>query len=282
MLPSKFLLVAVTWCSFFIPAIASAQQADEQAPASQLRVLSYNIHHGEGVDGKLDLERIARVIKSVKPDLVALQEVDQKVKRSQDVDQPAELARLTEMKVAFGGNLALQGGEYGNAILSRFPIKMHKNHLLPNLEKGEQRGVLQAEIELPNRKRPLVCLATHFDHRQNDAERLESAKAINTLVDRLGDQCAILAGDLNDVHKSKAVVELQENWTLTNEAPQPTIPVERPTRQIDFVLFRPASRWKVVEVKVLDEAVASDHRAILAVLELTSAVGNTGGAKPQP
>ena len=68
----------------------------------RLRVLTYNIHHAEGIDRKLDVERIASVITSVNPDIVALQEVDQKVARTKGVDQPAELARLTEMNVAFG------------------------------------------------------------------------------------------------------------------------------------------------------------------------------------
>ena len=75
-------------------------------------MLSYNIHHAEGVDNKLDLERIANVILSVKPDIIALQEVDQKATRSGSVDQPAELARLTKMNVAFGANIPLQGGHY--------------------------------------------------------------------------------------------------------------------------------------------------------------------------
>src|SRR3954468_2494324 len=88
----------------------------------RVRVLSYNIHHGEGVDGKLDLERIAAVINAVEPDLVALQEVDQRVARTRLIDEPADLARLTKMHVAFGANLALQGGHYGNAVLSRWPI----------------------------------------------------------------------------------------------------------------------------------------------------------------
>jgi len=78
-------------------------------------VLTYNIHHGEGVDGKLDLVRIAKVIQEVEPDIVALQEVDQNAGRSGQVDQAAELGRLTKMRSVFGGNIALQGGEYGNA-----------------------------------------------------------------------------------------------------------------------------------------------------------------------
>ena len=73
----------------------------------RVRVLSYNIHHAEGVDRDLDLDRISRVIRSVDPDLVALQEVDRKVTRTRGVDQPAELARLTGMKVVFGSNIEL-------------------------------------------------------------------------------------------------------------------------------------------------------------------------------
>ena len=108
----------------------------------RLRVLSYNIHHAQGVDGKLDLQRIANVILSVKPDFVALQEVDQNTSRTGGVDQAAELAKLTEMKSVFGANIDLQGGHYGNAVLTRLPIGSHQNVLLPNGKHGEQRGVI--------------------------------------------------------------------------------------------------------------------------------------------
>ena len=111
------------------------------------------------------MERIARVIRSVEPDLVALQEVDQKVKRTQSIDQPKELAKLTKMQVVFGANIELQGGHYGNAVLSRFPITRHKNHLLPNIDDSEQRGVIEAEIKLPESKRSVLLLATHLDFR---------------------------------------------------------------------------------------------------------------------
>src|SRR5690606_2840765 len=77
---------------------ASAPRVEEQ----KITVLTYNIHHGEGMDGKLDLERIANVIRSVNPDLVALQEVDRKTQRSAGVDQAEELARLTGMRHVFG------------------------------------------------------------------------------------------------------------------------------------------------------------------------------------
>ncbi|APZ94242.1 endonuclease/exonuclease/phosphatase family protein [Fuerstiella marisgermanici] len=235
----------------------------------RLRVLSYNIHHAEGVDGKLDVDRIAQVILSANADIVALQEVDQKVTRSKDVDQPAELARLTKMNVAFGANIPLQGGHYGNAVLTRFPIIEHKNHLLPNLGNGEQRGVLVAELEISKTKQPLVLFATHLDHRRDERERVASAEAINKLAAAHDHKAMLLAGDLNAVPDSKTLSDLGREWQRTNEQPIPTIPVATPTRQIDYVLCRPAQRWKVVETEVLGEAVASDHRPIIAVLELT-------------
>jgi endonuclease/exonuclease/phosphatase family metal-dependent hydrolase len=246
--------------------VLASRSEEGQGPLT-IRVLTYNIHHGEGVDGKLDLQRIAGVIRSVDPDLVALQEVDQRVERTNGIDQPAELARLTGMHVAFGGNIKLQGGDYGNAVLSRWAIEATTNHLLPCLDGGEQRGVLEVKVALPGVRSPLHFLATHLDHRPDGKERLSSAKKINSLGAREAESPAILAGDLNDVLDSAALVELRKSWHTTNDKPLPTIPVSRPLRQIDFVLVRPAARWRVVETRVLEEAVASDHRAVLAVIE---------------
>jgi len=237
-----------------------------QAEPITIRVLSYNIHHGEGVDRKLDLDRIATAIRSVNPDLVALQEVDRKVKRSQSVDQPAELAKRTGMQAVFGANIPLQGGEYGNAILARFPLIRHKNHLLPTVDGSEQRGVIESEYQLPD-GRSLLLLATHLDFRADDRERLASVKVIEELTARHPDQPALLAGDLNDTPESRTLMQLTKTWQTVNKQPLATVPVDSPTKQIDFILFRPRGTWKVLEVKVLEESLASDHRAIFNILE---------------
>ena len=244
-----------------------ARNAAKLDQKTTVRVLSYNIHHAEGIDGKLDVARIARVINDCHPDLVSLQEVDRLVERTESIDQPSELARLTNMHVVFGGNIELQGGHYGNAILSRFSVTHSKNHLLPCLNDGEQRGVLEATIQLPNNIL-LRLLATHFDHRSDDAERQQSATAVQALIKIPDDLPTILAGDLNDTLSSPTLNLLLKHWSRTSEEDQPTIPVTTPDRQIDFVLFRPAARWKVIESRILDEAIASDHRPILATLEL--------------
>ncbi|MEX0794313.1 MAG: endonuclease/exonuclease/phosphatase family protein, partial [Pirellulaceae bacterium] len=240
----------------------------QQEPPKQIRVLSYNIHHGRGMDDKVDLARLAKIIQSVRPDIVALQEVDRNVERSAQVDQPAELAKLTGMQVVFGGNIPLQGGDYGNALLSRWPIHRSQNHLLPNTDGGEQRGVLEAEINVPGHATPLLFLNTHLDHRRADAQRLDSAKQINQWVEKSPRRPALLAGDLNATPESPTLGEFKKHWTPSNTEPRLTIPVKEPNRQIDFVLFSPEDRWTVVETTVLNEPVASDHLPILAVLEL--------------
>src|SRR5688572_9491457 len=122
------------------------------AEPATLRVMSYNIHHGEGLDKRLDLERIAEVITDASADIVGLHEVDRGCERTQKRDLPAELAQLTGMKVVFEKNISYQGGEYGNAVLSRFPIKSSKNTHYKMLRAGEQRGVLQLVLEVHGRE----------------------------------------------------------------------------------------------------------------------------------
>lgn len=249
---------------------ASSLQADEPAQPLNLRVLTYNIHHCEGTDGKLDIERIAAIIRGAQADLVALQEVDQNLPRSGQVDQPAELARLTGMHVAFGGNYQFDGGDYGNAVLSRRPIRRHQNHRLPMPTPGEPRGVLEVEVELTGGE-PLVLLATHLDHRPLDRSRRESAEAVNKLAAAAPNRLSILAGDLNAVPKSEVLKILGAEWHSPEGDSLLTSPATTPRRQIDYVLSRPASRWRVDEIKVLDEPIASDHRPLLAMLTLISA-----------
>jgi endonuclease/exonuclease/phosphatase family metal-dependent hydrolase len=232
-------------------------------------VLSYNIHHGEGIDGKLDLARIAEIIKSARPDLVALQEVDVETQRSGGIDQAADLSRRTGMQVVFGGNLDYQGGRYGNAVLSRFPILEHRNHALPNPADTEPRGVLEVVVSHDGQvgEAQLTFLATHLDN-SDEENRLVSAEWINAFALKRQDSPIILAGDLNAVPGSSVMVEMARSWSPTGQTPMPTVPVKDPVRQIDYVLYRPAGRWSPVEVRVLPEPVASDHLPILAVLEL--------------
>jgi endonuclease/exonuclease/phosphatase (EEP) superfamily protein YafD len=104
-----------------------------------------------------------------------------------------------------------------------------------------------------------------LDVGRDDVRRRQSIPEINSLA--AGP--AILAGDLNSTPDSATLRALATEWSVAGRGkPLLTIPTGTPRRQIDFVLFRPAHRWRVIEVRVLDERVASDHRPIFAVLEL--------------
>ena len=268
---------AVPWLLACLLALAWATRGQAELPA-EIRVLTYNIHHGEGVDGKFDLPRIAAVIKSASPDLVALQEVDQGTARASGVDQPAELARLTGMEVVFGRNIDFEGGGYGTAVLSRLPVKAHSSVKLRSFyagtaEKPEQRGVQIVEIGEPG-EAGLVFLSTHLDYRPHERERMASAEAINKLAAKYGERLMILAGDLNAEPQSRVMREFQKRWKIAGVKTQAddsaplllTFPSGEPVKWIDYVLVRPADRWEVVEVRVIEERFASDHRPLLAVL----------------
>ncbi len=114
-----------------ILACAASFASGHAAKPVRVRVLTYNIHHGAGTDGKTDLARTAGAIKRLTPDLVALQEVDKATTRSRGVDQAAELGRLTGMHFAFGKAMDFAGGQYGEAILSRYPLMEIQVHSLP-------------------------------------------------------------------------------------------------------------------------------------------------------
>jgi endonuclease/exonuclease/phosphatase family metal-dependent hydrolase len=258
--------------------IAFALSAFAQQP---VRVLSYNIHHAEGMDGKIDLPRIAAIIMSVDPDVVALQEVDIRTHRSGGVDQLLELAKLTGMQPVYGRTIPHQGGLYGNAVLSRLPVNGFANHPLPG---KEPRGVIQAIFDpLPAASGAAFdFLGTHLD--LNEPDRLAAVARINeTVSERPDGRPMILAGDMNAVPGSKPIEALLRDWTLAQGAqPMLTSPSSNPRRQIDYIFVRPASRWRVVETRVLDEPVASDHRPVFAVLELLPDTGGTQAAQPVP
>ena len=176
------------------------------------------------------------------------------------------------MQVLFEQNIPFGGGSYGNAILSRYPVKSHRNHSMPRHENGEQRGALEAEIVLPGKHGTLLFWSTHLDHRPDPTERLASARALEKIVQEKPGIPGILAGDLNSQLDGTVLPIFLRGWTNSNGLKaRPTVPVAIPRRQIDFILYRPKDRWRVKSVQVLDEQVASDHRAILSVLEFLPA-----------
>lgn len=235
-----------------------------------IRVLTYNIHHGEGLDKQVDLQRIADLIRESGADLVALQEVDRDVPRTAHVDQPAVLGELAGMHAVFEKNADMQGGDYGNAILTRWPVERYANHLLPNFPHNEQRGLLEVHVRAGNRT--IAFFATHLDHQQDDGERLASVAALRPLVEAAGDDLVFVAGDLNATPETRVVADCTvflHNADAAAREPLLTFPADTPDQKIDYVMYRPDDRIRCVACRVLPEAVASDHRPLLATFRVS-------------
>ena len=160
--------------------VAGCQSFPQPTAVRTFRVMTYNIHHGEGLDGKVDLLRIAELIKREGADLVTLQEVDKGVERTAHRDFPDELAALTGLTCVFSNNYHYQGGEYGNAVLTRFPVKRWINTHFKKVNETEQRGILRRLLDV--RGREIVFMATHIDHRPDDAARWSNVGEIEKII----------------------------------------------------------------------------------------------------
>jgi endonuclease/exonuclease/phosphatase family metal-dependent hydrolase len=246
--------------------VVMALPGSAQTRASTIRVLTYNIHHGEGTDGEFDLARLATIIKSVDPDLVALQEVDNGTERAGGLDEMNEFGRLTGLYTAFGKAIDFQGGTYGVGILSRWPILRAENYPLPGTPDREARTALTVEVKTGNGVR-LQFTSTHLDQGREFGDRRAQATEINHRLVRERHRPTILAGDMNSGADTEVMQILGSQWTNVSPSDPPRTVNGRPQFRVDYILVRPADRWRVLESTVVDAPVASDHRPVLAVLE---------------
>jgi endonuclease/exonuclease/phosphatase family metal-dependent hydrolase len=227
--------------------------------AETVRLVSYNIHHGTGMDGKLDLGRIAALLTSWKADAVVLQEVDRHCGRTGRVDQAAELGRLTGMTATFQKAMDYDGGEYGLCILTKLPPLETKGIPLP--PGGEPRT--GQWVRIPALGTTITIANTHLDFAKGPARLAQATALLESLA--TAPPPVLLAGDFNAVRGDDVMTAvLNAGWAIpVKEGAAATVPSVKPTREIDFAVFRPALALTVVSYRVLDEAVASDHRPIL-------------------
>ncbi|MGZ5245927.1 MAG: endonuclease/exonuclease/phosphatase family protein [Flavitalea sp.] len=236
-----------------------------------LRVLCYNIHHCNPPSkvGVIDVDAIAKVIIDSKADIVALQEVDVHTGRSgSGLHQAEELARKTGMQSYFAKAISYDGGEYGVAILSKFPMEATMKYDLPTAEgtKGEPRILATAVITLPGNKR-IKFANTHLDAQKKDTNRLLQIAKINEI---LKDETLpmIIAGDFNATPESKVISLLDKEFMRSCKTGCGfTIPEVNPTKTIDYIAFKPGNAFTVTHHEVINESYASDHLPVIAVLK---------------
>jgi endonuclease/exonuclease/phosphatase family metal-dependent hydrolase len=243
---------------------AATTAGTRPAPATGLVVVSYNIRHGAGTDDRIDLPRTAAVLRALQPDVVGLQEVDERVRRSSSVAQADSLATLLGLRAAFGAFMPYQDGEYGLAILSRHPIVRAVPLRLP--DGNEPRVALLAELALPEGD-TIAVVNVHFDWVANDTLRHAQAAALTRTLDTLS-RPYVLLGDFNDGPDSRTLALFRAR---ASEAAKPrdarlTFPAGAPAQEIDYVFVAPRAAWARADARVIDERVASDHRPLRAVL----------------
>jgi endonuclease/exonuclease/phosphatase family metal-dependent hydrolase len=236
-------------------------------PPKSLKVMSYNIHYGRGMDEKYDLERIAKVIVKENPDLVGLQEIGDSI-------MAAKLGELTGMTFVFGPSLERMSG-YGDAILSKYPFTRVGNYSIPSASSSRYQAMaVDVDLsEIYEKGTTIRFINTHFDWLKTLGSEAARLAAIDVIEEGFFGGCAlpaIFTGDLNATPESGTLNKLKTNRWINESMGKAlyTIRSSNPTTQVDYVLFRPQAKWKVTDVRVLDEPVASDHLPIVMTLML--------------
>lgn len=234
---------------------------------TRIRVLTFNIYHGATMNGDYNLDLIANVIKSADPDFVLLQEVDYKTNRSKKMDLTTILGYKTKMFPLFGRAMYFDGGEYGDAILSKYSFIKTRNVLLPNTEEHEPRTALEVTVEI-NPYDTISVIGTHLDYTEENINRLmQTDKIIESFSGNKYPK--ILAGDFNAQPGSATIEKVVKYWIPSyGLTPEPTFPSNNPQKKIDYVFYSPKNQWQVLNTKVIRDSVASDHCAYLVELEL--------------
>jgi len=252
---------------FFILILAPLSAQNNVESKKIVKVLSFNILGGRTTKGDFNLDVLAKVIKETNPDFVAMQEVDYKVNRSKKLDLATELGWRTKMAPVFARAMYYDGGEYGEGILSKYSFLSTRNVALPYIEGQEPRAAVEIVVELPSKDK-IAFVGTHFAHEGNEGREIQ-AKKINEVFSK-NTYPTILAGDLNAIPGSGPINTLEELWqgTYDKANPEPTIPSDNPRVKLDYVMYYPKNRWKLIDREVICDTYASDHCVYLVTLEL--------------
>lgn len=233
-----------------------------------VKILTFNIFHGATMKGDFNLDAIAKVIIDADPDFVALQEVDFKTNRAKNYDLVTELGWRVKMAPLFAKAMDYDSGEYGEGVLSKYTFLQSRNIALPYTPGNEPRTALEIVTVLPSGD-TIAFVGTHLDHLQDEKDRLAQAEKINEVFS-INKYPTILAGDLNAIPGSTPINILEEIWSASYDKknPEPTFPSDNPTKKIDYIMFYPKYRWRVLETEVIQDSIASDHCAYMVSIEL--------------
>ena len=234
----------------------------------RLRAVTYNIHKGRGMDRRVQPERIARVLREIGADIVALQEVVNVPGEAPDMMQAQYLAAQLGLQCVMGPTRQYRGGPYGNALLTRLPVRASRTHNL-SVTGREPRGCLRVDLELPGGRTLHVInihLGTSFFERRHQIRTLMTP-AILMAEDFSGPR--IVLGDFNEWTRGLATrllsAHLHSADPRLHAARRRTYPGFIPVLHLDHIYYDPTLQLeRVASDRSPLALVASDHVPLYA------------------
>lgn len=223
---------------------------------NRLRLMTYNIKHGAGLDDSINYTRTANVFIAYRPDIVAVQEVDSCTTRCHGAYVLGQLSKRTGLYATFAPAINYQGGKYGIGILSKEkPLKVAR-YPLPGRE--EERALLIVEMK------DFVFACTHLS--LTEADQIASVPLIEKyLMPYQGKKKVFLAGDMNAEPQSEFIQKLQKQFRILTDVKVPTIPANAPQKTIDYILQLKDDHFATEKFipEVIPERMASDHLPVI-------------------
>ncbi|CDG20248.1 Endonuclease/exonuclease/phosphatase [Xenorhabdus poinarii G6] len=253
----------------------------------RIKVATYNIAGGLR-NHTVNIALVSEAIMKLNPDIITLEEVDQGTARSHGLDQAKEIARKTGMYYSFGKSLDMEGGSYGNAILSKFPIEKTMVFKLPSGSE-EPRSLMISKINVPGFDAAVYVYNSHFDWREDDTVRMAQARFINSIVfdDRdldkvlpnLATGITILMGDFNSVKSDRVTKEIGKYWQLVDVigTDTRTWPAGNPGLDLDHIFTGKGQKWIIEKLTIPNDGkeafgikwqTVSDHIPVMATMKL--------------
>ncbi len=247
-----------------------------------IKVVTYNIHRAIGIDRKFAPERIIEILNALDGDVVLLQEVDEGVPRSNELNLAKVLADACGYEHhALGHNVTLKKGNYGNATLSRFPI--HKqNNIDLTIDNKKKRGCQHTKLRISDSKTDLQFLDVFNLHlglsakeRQKQAGKLYKSKEFARIDNH---QPCIVGGDFNDWRSMlRALFIIGKDFQCAtdrtsmrgSEIAMKTYPSFSPRGGLDRIYYRGKIQCShVSSTKMRIAKLASDHLPVVATFEI--------------
>lgn len=257
--------------SMLLPLKSVFAKEKSERENNTLRIMSYNIRDGRGMDNVFDLQRTADVINRACPDVVAVQEVDSVTGRSSQRDVLRELGGLTRMFHTYAPAIDYDGGKYGIGMLSK--EKPLRSRYLPLPGREEERVLLIVEFE------NYIYCCTHLSLTEED--RMKSLPVLKKEA-ATAHKPLFIAGDMNARPEDAFIQALQEDFVILTNTKSKTFPADKPAETLDYIaaLAKDTASFVRLSTRVLDEPAASDHRPVITEIVFKQPASHIFSIKP--